>query len=53
MTLKYQDNNYSALPWSFPDFKSGIYTDSFLHIRAFYKEQLRKYRKNEEIKAKK
>ncbi|MCK5740263.1 DUF4416 family protein [bacterium] len=45
MTLKYQDHSYLALPWSFPDFKSGIYTDAFLHIRSLYKEQLRKYRK--------
>ena len=49
MTLKYQDRSYSPLPWSFPDFQSGIYTDTILHIRALYKLQLRDYRKKSKI----
>ena len=42
LTLYYQENAFHAYPWSFPDFRSGIYNTFFLKIRARYKGQRRK-----------
>lgn len=42
LTLHYEKGDFLPFPWSFPDFKSGIYNASFLMIRARYKGQLRK-----------
>jgi hypothetical protein len=41
-TLHFEKGKYLPAPWAFPDFKSGLYTEAFLHIRARYKGQLRK-----------
>ncbi len=40
MTLHYEKGRFTALPWSFPDFKSGAYEKAFVHIREIYKKQL-------------
>jgi len=41
-TLWYEKGRFQAYPFSFPDFKSDTYSDTFLHIRAMYKGQVRK-----------
>ena len=41
-TLWYEKGTYKPYPFSFPDFKSNIYNETFLHIRALYKGQARK-----------
>lgn len=41
ITLHYQKGHFVPYPWSFPDFKSGIYENSFLAIRTKYKSQLK------------
>lgn len=42
LTLYYKDNAYHPYPWSFPDFKNGLYDDFFLKVRARYKGQRRR-----------
>jgi hypothetical protein len=42
LTLRYEKGKYVPSPYCFPDFKTGIYNDAFLHIRAKYKGQVRK-----------
>jgi hypothetical protein len=42
LTLHFEKGDFLPFPWSFPDFKSGIYNPAFLTIRFKYKEQLRK-----------
>jgi len=37
LTLHYEKGNYYPYPWSFPDFRSGQYNRTFLHIRKIYK----------------
>lgn len=39
--LIFQNGTYRPFPWSFPDFKAGLYTDDFLAIRKIYKEARR------------
>src|SRR5262245_40910542 len=41
MTLHYEKGKFTALPWSFPDFRSGLYEPTFLRIREIYKKQLK------------
>jgi hypothetical protein len=41
MTLHYEKGRFTALPWSFPDFKSGEYEKVFLCVREIYKKQLK------------
>ncbi|MGH7496770.1 MAG: DUF4416 family protein [bacterium] len=41
MTLHYEKGKFTALPWSFPDFRSGLYEQTFLRIREVYKKQLK------------
>lgn len=40
LTLHYEKGKFSALPWSFPDFRSGAYEKTFVRIREIYKQQL-------------
>lgn len=35
--LMYQDGRWDVLPWSFPDFREGLYMDDFMQIRRLYK----------------
>jgi hypothetical protein len=39
--LLYFEGEYGALPWTFPDFKSGAYREDFREIRALYKKARR------------
>jgi hypothetical protein len=39
LTLHYEKGRYEPLPWSFPDFKSGVYNPVFLEMRRIYKGQ--------------
>ena len=41
MTLHYEKGKFTALPWSFPDFRSGAYEKTFVQIREIYKSQLK------------
>ncbi len=43
MTLHYEKGRFTAMPWSFPDFKSGAYEKEFLRIREIYKKQLKEW----------
>jgi len=40
-TLYYQGGRFHAFSWSFPDFKSGSYTQDLLHLRDLYKQALK------------
>ncbi len=40
MTLHYEKGHFTALPWSFPDFRNGRYEPVFLRLREIYKQQL-------------
>lgn len=46
LTLRYEKGRYKPSDYAFPDFKSGQYDETFLHIRARFKGQLRKILKN-------
>ncbi len=41
-TLWFDKGEYHPYPFSFPDFKTGMYSQTFLHIRAQFKGQRRK-----------
>lgn len=43
LTLHYEKNQFHPYPWSFPDFKQGLYDDVFLEIRRRYKRQRKNY----------
>ncbi|MBN2201839.1 DUF4416 family protein [bacterium] len=39
LTLHYEKGRFDPYPWSFPDFKSGLYQEVFQEIRARFKAQ--------------
>jgi hypothetical protein len=39
LTLHYEKGRFDPYPWSFPDFKAGLYNAVFLEIRGRFKEQ--------------
>lgn len=39
LTLHYNKGRFDPYPWSFPDFKSGTYSDAFLRMRQLYKQK--------------
>ena len=39
ITLWYQKGKFTTFPWTFLDFKSGLYDEVFLHIRHLYKKK--------------
>jgi hypothetical protein len=39
--LMYEDHRWRVLPWSFPDFRKGLYMEEFGEIRRIYREQRR------------
>jgi len=41
LTLHYEKGQFHPFPWSFPDFKSGIYNNAFLIMRTQYKNKMR------------
>ncbi len=44
MTLFFRRGGVEALPWSFPDFKAGLYDRDLVEMRKIYKEQLQRLR---------
>jgi hypothetical protein len=42
LVLHYENSGFDPYPWSFPDFKQGMYNDVFLQIRQMYKLQRKK-----------
>ncbi len=42
LTMFYRKGKFLTYPWSFPDFKEGVYNDFFLKVRSIYKEQRNK-----------
>lgn len=45
ITLIYQDKNYRALDWTYPDYKSTGYMDFFKKVREIYAKQIKGRRK--------
>lgn len=41
LTLRYSRGKFRSYPWSFPDFKNGLYNPVFMEIRRRYKRQLK------------
>jgi hypothetical protein len=39
--LLYQHGEFRTLPWTFPDFKAGIYTEDLTAVRERYREQMK------------
>ncbi len=39
--LMFEDHEWRTLPWSFPDFKEGLYMEEFGSIRRIYRERRR------------
>jgi hypothetical protein len=39
--LMFEDHEWRVLPWSFPDFRKGLYMEEFGAIRRIYREQRR------------
>jgi hypothetical protein len=39
--LMFEDGQWRVLPWSFPDFREGLYMEEFGEIRHIYREQRR------------
>ena len=42
LTLRYEKGRFIPSQWCFPDFRTGVYENAFLHMRALYKGQVRK-----------
>lgn len=42
LTLHYEKGHFTAYPWSFADFRSGVYEKMFLRLREIYKAQLKR-----------
>jgi hypothetical protein len=40
VTLHFEDKQWRAFPWTFPDYKSGRYDPYFLSLRTLYRRQL-------------
>jgi len=38
-TLRYEKGRYLPFPWSFPDFRSGRYQNTFMRLRDLYKKK--------------
>lgn len=41
VTLHFEDEGWKALPWTFPDFRSGLYDAFFTGLRNIYRGQLK------------
>lgn len=41
VTQHYEDGQWRSLPWTFPDFRSGRYSEFFLSLRRTYRAQLK------------
>ena len=49
LTLRYEKGAYVPSPYCFPDFKTGLYHEAFMHIRAKYKGQVRRQQKSNRL----
>ena len=43
LTLHYEKARFDPYPWSFPDFKTGMYNEVFLEIRQKFKKQRKEH----------
>ena len=43
LTLHYEKGGFDPYPWSFPDFKTGMYNEVFLEIRQKFKKQRKEH----------
>lgn len=43
--LLFYDGEYAPLPWTFPDFKAGVYREDFRAVRALYRKARREDRR--------
>jgi hypothetical protein len=41
LTLRFKNGKFEPYPWSFPDFKTGLYNNVFVHLRNRYKMRRR------------
>ncbi|HYK87218.1 MAG TPA: DUF4416 family protein [Acidobacteriota bacterium] len=41
VTLHFEGGDWKALPWTFPDFRSGLYNVFFTELRNIYRDQLK------------
>jgi hypothetical protein len=41
VTLHFEDGRWKTLPWTFPDFRNGIYNPFFVELRNVYRDQLK------------
>jgi len=41
LTLRFKNGKFEPYPWSFPDFKAGLYDEVFIQMRNRYKSQRR------------
>jgi hypothetical protein len=44
MVLLYQDGEFRVLPWTFPDFREGIYMEYLHRVRELYRMEMRERR---------
>lgn len=44
LTLRYEKGQFYPFPWSFPDFKAGLYNQTFMRMREVYKIQMKRGR---------
>jgi len=42
LTLRWEKGDFYPYPWSFPDFKQGVYNDVFREMRRLYKRDIKK-----------
>jgi len=43
MILLYEDGEFRVLPWTFPDFRGGVYMEYLKRVRGLYRADRRKY----------
>lgn len=41
ITLLYRNKDFTALPWTYPDYQTSAYKEIFSHIRQIFKDQLK------------
>ncbi|GBD02821.1 hypothetical protein HRbin19_00091 [bacterium HR19] len=46
LVLRYEKGKFLPFPWTFPDFKEGLYDNILMQIRKIYKVQISELKKN-------